>query len=238
MNDYFDMSGEAEANWLRLRWGKFTASEINNLLIPGKGNEMFGETAKSYIKKVACQAYTRFDPTEQRPISYDMRMGKQREPEAFAHFAKITGTTQTLIHCGGTSPVFKHYKPIRDFTEQAGCSPDAIDPKGDSMDEIEFGAELKAPSATTHMDYLLNIRTQEHLKAKCAEYYAQIQFSMMCFDVGTWFFASYNDAFPFKDKLLIIEVKKDNRLCADLETRLYHAVIQKNEILAALNARY
>lgn len=236
--DYFDMSGEATLDWLRQRWGKFTASEIHKLLTPARNGDMFGEVAKNYIKKIACEAYTTFDPTEQPPISYDMRMGKLREPLAFAHFAKITGTQNSLVHCGGAEPLFKHYKPIRHLHEQAGCSPDALLPKGSSMDEIELGAELKCPSPSVHMEYLLNISDQASFKKFCPEYFAQTQFSLMCFEVDTWFFASYNDAFPFKDKLLIVEIKKDQKYCDDLEGRLHSAVIQKNEILVKLQNRH
>ena len=40
-------------DWYKARLGYFTGSEIGNLFVNGKGGQMFGETALSYINKVA-----------------------------------------------------------------------------------------------------------------------------------------------------------------------------------------
>jgi len=216
---YFDNS--ATENWLKIKWQKFSSSTLHPLTINGKG-EMFGEGAKTAIMKVARQSYTMFN-MEDKVETYDMRVGIAKEPECFAFYKRLIGL-EALTHHGGANPIFKH------FTNDSGCSPDCTAPIPDT-DKISFGAEFKNPSGETHFKYLFDIEKQEDLKKVKPEYYTQVQFSMMCYDVDIWHWASYNEFFPLKERMLILEVKKDFQFCNNLEIRLMQASKLKNKIV-------
>lgn len=222
-DNYFTQQNET---WLRQKWGKFSASEITKLLPgektkPAVGETLFHAGAITYIKRVARESYTVFN-TEETVETYDMKQGKLREPAAFEHLFKLIGVSN-LKHFGGDNPLFVEYGP------ESGCSPDSLAETDQGV--ITFGAEIKAPKGDTHFDYVRFIHDQETFKTVCPEYNAQCQFSMMCCKCDVWLFASYNEFFPLKSRALVVEVKKDQRFCDNLDIRLRNAVKRKNEFV-------
>lgn len=227
MAEYF--GSEAESKWLQERWANFSSSAIHPITIEGKtikgttSKEMFGEGAKTLIMTIARQAYTRYNE-EDNVETYRMKVGKTKEAESFEYLKKTRGIPQ-LVHYGGSNPVFKLHSTIKDF----GCSPDGVAPLPN--DRISFGCEMKCPSGATHFDYLFEIETAEDLKRYEPAYYTQIQSSMMCYDTDLWLWNSYNEYFPLKERMLTIEVPKDNQFCSNLEIRLMQASKLKNKIV-------
>lgn len=231
MAEYF--SSEAESKWLQSRWASFSSSAIHPLTIGGKGKsatDMFGEGARTLIMTIARQAYTRYNE-EDNVETYRMKVGKTKEAESFEYLRKTRGLPQ-LVHYGGSNPVFKRHSSIIDF----GCSPDGVAPLPN--DRISFGAEMKCPSGAVHFDYLFEIETAEDLKRYEPAYYTQIQSSMMVYDTDLWLWNSYNEYFPLKERMLTIEVPKDNQFCSNLEIRIMQASKLKNKIVEMRNNGY
>lgn len=213
--------------WLQLKWGLFSASEISKLYPPGKiidkktgQREMFSETGLSYIEKVACESYSLFN-LDDNVETYDMKLGKMREPQAFQHLYKLIGL-KDLSYFGEGNPMFFNY------CKDSGCSPDvvALKPGAMSFDEgnVSFGAEIKAPKRLTHWQYLKTIRKASDLYALLPDYYGQCQFAIMTFKCDHWLWCSYNEYLPFNEQMVIIEVPRDDNWCNNMEMRLKQAV--------------
>lgn len=218
MIDFTDTSKE-EA-WRLAKWGKFSASCIDVLTSKGVG-EMFGKGAKTYIKKVAREAYTLFN-TEEDVETYDMKMGKQREAQSYAAYRKAIGFDD-LTYYGGNNP---HFEP---YDEHSGGSPDCVAKMSDG--KVSFGAEFKNPKGDVHFDYLTNIRNQYDLYKAAPIYYGQCQFLLMIYKCDLWHWCSHNEFFPPRDRLLLIEVEPDKQYQDNLLLRLKQAIILKQLII-------
>lgn len=216
----------ASDKWLLERRGKFTASEIYKLMVGSKSGAAFGAGATTYIEETACNAYTKF--SESKPISYDMRVGKMKEPMAYAYFEKLVGF-DGLRYCGEDSPYFKHYCP------DSGGSPDCLAPINE--DNISFGIEFKCPDQLTHMRYLRKVKDQFDLRSESEAYYAQCQFLMMIFKCDLWLWCSFHEMFPPNDRMLMIEIKPDKNYQTSLDIRLKMAVKLKYELIEELKNR-
>jgi hypothetical protein len=215
--------------WKMDKWGMFSASEIDCLLTGPRGKtdtSLFGQGALTYIHKVARQAFTAFNEEDDNAMSYAMKMGKANEPLAFMEYVRLTGITM-IEHYGGDNPVFiKH-------CEHSGCSPDAV--AKDKTGRASFGAEIKAPQGDAHFDFLLNVKDQWDLKDWERKYYTQCQFSMMAHNCELWHWISWNEFFPDRYKLHIIEIEPDKPFQEELQMRLDAAIKIKNDILNRLN---
>lgn len=213
--------------WKRKKWGKFSASQEYHLMVPGKNGEVFSTGGLTYIENVAREAYTNYNE-EEMVESYAMKMGKIREPQSYGHLRRLLGF-DGLQYYGGDNPVFDLYCP------DSGVSPDckAILPDG----TVSFGAELKNPTGKTHMFYLRNIKDQWDLKKISDEYYAQVQKALLTYKCDHWLWTSHNEYFPFKDQMLIIEVKADKQYLQNMDVRIKMAVKKKYEIMEELRNR-
>ncbi len=213
--------------WKLAKWGNFSASEMSKLLSKGTGSETFGVGARTYINKIARQAYTTFNE-EDEVETKAMKDGKMREPVSFAFLEKLLGFNG-LIYYGGGNPIFHHYCP------DSGCSPDVIAPI--DANTVSFGAELKNPTGDVHMEYLRKIKDQYDLKKESEIYYCQSQFSLMAYKCDLWLWCSHNEYFPFKDRMLIVEVKPDKSYQANLDIRLKMAIKERNRLIEELKNR-
>lgn len=227
---FIDASKNSEKSkteaWKRAKWGRFSASQIFHLMVPGKKDEIFSTGGITYIEQVAREGYTLFNE-EENAESFHMRMGKVREPASFARLRQILGF-DGLEYYGGDNPVFDLY------TEDSGVSPDckAILPDG----TVSFGAELKNPTGKVHMSYLRNIKDQNDLKKVSEEYYAQVQKAILTYRCDFWLWTSHNEFFPFKDQMHIIEVKADRQYQDNMSIRIKIATKKKYEIIEELKS--
>jgi hypothetical protein len=211
-----------DLEWLKEKWGCFSASEMFKLLSDGKG-EMFGVGAKTYIEEVAIEAYTMFNQDE-NVSTWSMEKGKMKEFESHQyHKNTYLMGLPNIIYCGGGNPVFKKYN------EYSGCSPDSIinRPNG----EIMFGAEYKNNGSKQHFRDLRLIDTSKDLLTQHKDDYTQVQFSMMCYGVDLWHWCSYNEYFPENDKMLLIECEQDKQFQDNLDIRLSMAIKIRNRII-------
>lgn len=217
----------AQDQWLLEKWGCFSASEMHKLLSKGVG-EMFGAGAKTYIEEVAIESYTMFNMDE-NVETYSMKMGKVNEAQSFAYYKILLGF-EGLEYFGDNNPIFKRY------CEDSGCSPDCLATKPDGT--VSFGSEFKNNQRKQHFRDLRLINDCLDLKKCHEDDYTQCQFSMMCFKTDLWHWCSYNEYFPAKDKMLIIEVKEDKQFQDNLYVRLLMAKKIKHRIIEQRNNDY
>lgn len=119
-------------SWLKVRMGKPTASEFDQLLTP-EFKPRTGEMRRTYIYKKVAELW-RGEPLPQF-MSWQMEQGNITEEEAIPYYTLETGRD--------THPV--------SFIEngRCGCTPDAL--VGD-----DGGLEIKCPEAHTHVKYLMD----------------------------------------------------------------------------------
>jgi len=97
--------------WMSSRLGKFTASEIGNLLTESKKkDEVFGATAKTYIHKKIHEILS--GETKELPSMAALEWGKSLENEAIMVYEAQTGFK--VENLGGANPKFF------EFGERAG----------------------------------------------------------------------------------------------------------------------
>lgn len=186
----------AETPWEIKRLGKFSASQIADLLTEPKlkkdkeaGN--LSETAKKYIRKKCSEIIT---GTTRQMNNWALEWGSNYEPEAAF---RIRDQYPDFVYLGKETQEFFEYS---DFS---GGSPDGYSGGGSVVHEI------KCPeSPENHVAYCM-IQDNEDLIASDKDYYYQVQMNMLC--VGKHFgipfsemkavFTSYcpivND--PYKD---------------------------------------
>lgn len=219
----------AEEAWKVKKWGKFSASEIDVLSVQPK-NGVFSDGAMTYIEDVAREAYTIFNDDD-NVETYAMKKGKMKESQSYGHYRRLMGDFAGLEYFGGGNPYFEQY------CADSGASPDCVAWINKAEKIASFGAELKNPNAKTHWEYLRTIKDQIDLKMSNRKYYGQVQFNMMTFKVDLWHWCSYNEYFPFKDQMLILEVKADKVYQSNLAIRLKMAVKKKWELIEEMKSR-
>lgn len=205
---FFEESDE----WRRQRLGKFTASRINDLKPSGKNGAYFGVKGIKYIREVRGQIITQELPDELTGIRA-IEWGHQYEPIAIQEFETKTGLH--VEHFGNNNPKFFPHPIFKSF---AGGSPDGI-----AIDK-SFIVEVKCPQWAAHDEYF---ELTDHCGLELCEpdYYAQIQFNMLCCNVKKGYFISYHPLPKFdKFKLKIIEIPYDSAYIDFITERLEKAI--------------
>jgi hypothetical protein len=227
MNTYYDidkqyLQKDAEDEWRRCKWGKFSASEIDNLMTLGQ-RETFSAGGIAYIERIAREAYTIFNDSENNE-TFAMKQGKKKEAEAFQFYRQLLGRDD-FEYYGGGNPYFEHY------SNDSGASPDCLLWKDRANKIVSFGAEFKCPTSKIHWDYIRSIKTQFDLKQMNPLYYGQCQFGMMTFKTDLWHWCSYNEYYPIKHRMKIIEIVPDKNYQSNLKIREQMAVKKKYQFL-------
>lgn len=158
---------QGELEWLKLRVGKVTASELDNLLSPTFEIRK-GEMPKTYLYTKTAEAW------RGQPLpgfsSHATEQGQMLEDEARKWFA--FSTEHQVKNVGFVETDNGHF----------GCSPDAL------LDE-DGGLELKCPEPTNHVRYLLDGTLPK-------DYACQVHGSMFATGRPWWKFVSYRRGFP------------------------------------------
>jgi hypothetical protein len=200
------------------RFGKFTASEIWKLLVGGKAKgDIFGETAKTYIKEKAVEILT-----QRRKDSFGSRAtdwGNEWEYKAIKEYN--CANFVDVEYFGSNNPKFF---PCPNFETYAGGSPDFI------INNIV--GEVKCPyDSINHLDNL-NLNTQEDFKKLHKEYYSQIQFNIHCTGSEYAHFVSYDWRFVKEEQqLLIFQIDKDQAHIDLILDKLKIAIDNLNELI-------
>jgi len=157
---------QGSVDWLLLRAGKITASEMDALVTPlGKVRE--GEGVTTYLNQKLCELWTG-GPLLSLQGVFDVDQGRLLEERAKPAFTIHTGIE------------IQNVGFIETDDGRAGCSPDGF---GD------VGVEIKCPRIDTHCGYLLAGKLPK-------QYVAQVQGSMFVTGFKQWHFFSYSRSFP------------------------------------------
>jgi len=190
------------------RIGMFTASSIYKLMAKSRSKDkLFGDTAMTYINEKIAEIIT----GERAPqiSSKATDWGHMYEADAAAWFK---AHYHDFDYYGGANFVFNEYN---DFS---GASPDGLYDNG----VIEF----KCPfDSANHVGFMRNKSNLEWLKLKHNEYYAQVQFNMMCAGKSEAKLCSYDPrTVEPKHRMAVLHVPKDEAYCQELDMRINEGV--------------
>ncbi len=202
-------------DWYRCRIGNITGSCVGLLMKNGR-NDIFNDTAKSYIYQLAAEramnpnivnddvSFTEY-LTVINVESRAMRFGTEQEEYARALYSKITG--RKIVEVGSC----KH-QTIQNF---------ASSPDGFFCDEItgEKGCiEIKCPNQNTFMKYKSEVFDNESLLKVKYEYFYQCMAHMMCCGASWTDFVVYN---PFQSSPIhIVRIYPDEKVFSEMEKRI------------------
>jgi len=190
--------------WFDLRLGRFTASQIDNIL----GVKGLGLTGESYIFEKAAEIVFGADEDESF-VSYDMQRGTELEPIAFAKFKELKELE--FIDVQETSFFV--------LGDHAGASPDGLV----GNDAI---LEIKCPRP---MKFFKLVKDNQIDKV----YMSQMQMQMLCTNsVRAHFFnyIIYNGVEMWHE----IIVDRDEKIIKLIKDRLAEAVKIKGEFIGYL----
>jgi putative phage-type endonuclease len=190
--------------WLEMRRGRFTASDISRLL----GKENLKSTQKSIetfaLEKAIEQVYGIDD--DEFFVSIDMQKGIDREPFAFDYFRKKKELEFLTVE-----PCFFYQ-----YGEHAGASPDGIVSDGSVL-------EIKCPRKKTFFEVVRS----NYIDPK---YMAQMQMQMLCTGLNKAYYFNYIIIGGIEYHHEII-VERDDEFIQILEERLLNAIELKKEII-------
>ncbi len=181
-------------DWHRARLGNITGSAVGDLMKSGrKKDEVFGDTAKTYMHKLAAQrllnpAIVADDElfgewVKAKDItSKAIRWGQEQEDKAKALFYKTRGIAKEMV------------------VEVASCQHDTIPHFAASPDALFYqdrergiftALEVKCPEDHTFIKYVCEVKDADTLKAVKPEYYWQMMAEMSCTGAGSGVFLAY-----------------------------------------------
>lgn len=205
---------DLRAEWLKKRWGKFTASNFHRLMTSLNKDEL-PQGAKTYCMEKAVELLTDCKPDTY--ISPAMQWGIEHEHEAVDRFMDWLG--EPVSAC-------KDRQEFLTYGDSAGGTPDGI------IESSRIGLEIKCPSSKVHFEYMCNVKNGNSLHIIAPEYYWQCQGLMMITGFPAWFFVSYDPRFVDGNMTLhtaIIERDNDSIEC--LQFRLDAAIEYRNRLV-------
>ncbi len=179
---------QGSPEWHLLR--NITASHIVDIL-PGKRG--YKEARKKYMLELARKTLT--GKWVIKKTSKAMDEGTLKEPLARSAYELETGDIVEEVG-------FITHPTI----EGLGASPDGI------ISSKKKGIEIKCPEPPAHFEIVVFGKS-----AIKKEYIIQMNTNMMCYDCDTWDYVDYDPELKDGQDLIIIKVKKDPVLCAEIK---------------------
>ena len=210
-------------DWFRLRCGSFTGSKIGDLMKSGRKKEqIFGDTAMSYIFKVAAERM--LNPVF---VNDDELFGQYIEQQQVYSKAIIWGQEQEE----NAKDLLMRKNPEWELSDVSSCKHDTIPHFAASPDAIIYDrkklmiGEIKCPSVHTFVRYLVEIKDAESLKKVQPDYFYQMQAEMACTNAESGIFVAYC---PWLVKPIhIVPIERDEEAIKAIEER----VVKANEIV-------
>lgn len=202
--------------WLQLRKGKFTGSEIWKLLVePRNKTELFSDTTKSYIfEKIAEEVSTE---SPERFVTTAMQWGNDFESLAKKWYSKLSGNIITEI------PFIHH--PIH--SANVGGSPDGYIESNNSI------IEIKCPyNPSNHIKHILC--NAENMKSELKEYYWQMQFYIECMKAEYCDFISFDPRVNEDWGLHIKRVERNDSDIQLMNDKIKQSLAYKEQIINKL----
>lgn len=162
-----DYAPQRSDEWLLERLGHFTGSKVGRLMKAGKGGELFGKDALSYIEEIAGDRLVNdaaLDDYESREdfinsekvTNRNIEWGIKTEPKAIYVYEGVMGVKVTP--CGSIA---------HDSVEFFRDSPDGL------LLEHDGVLEIKCPQRKNHAHYLLHVTDAKSLELVEPLYYWQ-----------------------------------------------------------------
>lgn len=169
--------------WYRARIGKFTASNLSELMAkPADKAALWSKSSLNCIEKAATQLF--FNHYYERPDNDATRWGIRNEPKAIESFGRKSKFETSDIG-------FVLHPEI----PEVGATPDAVVFENGEK-EYSAIAEIKCPfNSKNHFDYSQRIINDSCLKKIKSAYYWQIQGEIWITDANHGYFVSFDPRF-------------------------------------------
>ena len=198
--------------WLNIRSGLFTSSNIYNLFVSAKKGEEFSKSAHTYIKQKAIETIYPFE-LDNSFSGKAIQWGNDNEQDAVNVYEVTTGSNVT----NGGFFVFDDY---------TGSSPDGL---VDTDGQIE----IKCPYVkVNHLNNVLYLNDDVDLYKKSKQYYYQVHHQLYCSG------RSYVDFMSFDPRLLssknflhVIRIERNQELMEQMAEVIYKAGKEKDRII-------
>lgn len=224
-----DNSKQRTFGWFRARLGLITGSRVGDLMKSSrKKDEMFGDTAKSYIYQLAAER--------------DMNPAIVEDEELFEMYLQQVGFSSKAVEWGSLQEenARKLYieKTGRNMVETGLCIHPSIPNFGSSPDGYFYGddgekgtLEIKCPNQNTFMKYKVEVTDNAGLLLAKPEYFFQCQSHMMVTGASWCDFVVYC---PFQSNpIIIVRILPDNSCFDMIEKRIRIANDIINELIDA-----
>lgn len=223
--------------WEAIRCGRFTASEIHNLMSygtrdmtpeelkarpksgPGSSAKKtidytkFSDAAYTYIYTKVAETLT--GKVQNSSYAFPLVYGKELEAEAAEYFTKVTGLETEIVG-------------FQCFGDHAGGSPDRF------VGEDE-GLEIKCPYTSKEQVKYLMLSDRFDLKRLHPEHYWQVMANLLFSGKKKWHFITYDPRFILeKHKMTHLEIEPVDEDFNHIIMKLELAVEEKLKILNSL----
>lgn len=206
------MEAQHTLQWYRKRLGKITGSNVGVLIKPGR-NDIFSDTAKSYLYQLAAERsmnsrlieddesfafYLQQVETSSKPV----RWGSEQEISAREIYNQRVGIK--MLETG-----FCVHPEIPNF----GSSPD-----GFCYNETKGTLEIKCPNQHTYMRYKHLIKDNASLLEVAPKYFYQCMSHLMCLKAEWNDFVVFN---PFQlPSIHIVRIYPNDHIFREMEKRI------------------
>lgn len=207
---------QGSLDWHRARLGHWTGSAIGKLMVSGrKKDEVFGDTAKSYIFKILAE----------RSLSEKV----VEDDEMFALYVEQTGIFNKAVQWGhdNEEEARRLYAELNKVEVTEVSSVEHLDialyaasPDGcvKSTDKV---IEIKCPNPDTAVRYRYLIKDAESLKKANSDYYWQVMAEMDCTGATACDFIVYC---PFlAEPMYIVTIPRNDEAIATIHERIAEA---------------
>lgn len=216
--------------WRKQRLGKFTSSQLSDLMKSGKKkDEMFGDAAKTLMESVASE----------RMLREDVKNNEQLFEAYLEHTDSSNKYTDWGHACEGKARKMfeKEYNVVVQETdcidhpeiEWLAGSPDGVILTEDG-EAVEAVIEIKCPLPKTHVKYFARIKNSDDLKKVKPEYYWQVQNNMFVTGAQYCYFISYCPWVVCKMRVVKIERNDDD--LKELALRVQKANEEVDDMIA------
>lgn len=203
------MMDQRSEEWFAARLGKVTGSRVADLMAKTKTG--YSASRANYMAELICERLT--GGKADRFENAAMQWGNETEPQARDAYSFLYD--RDVLEMG-----FAVHPTIADF----GASPDGL--VGD-----DGLIEIKCPNTSTHIDTLLS----ETVPGK---YFTQMQAQMACTGRLWCDFISFDPRLPVDMQMWVKRVPRDDKYIAEMEADIAAFLIELNQKLDALRARY
>lgn len=204
---------QGSEEWMSLRLGVITASEVWKVLSKPKSGKTWSDTKNTYLNTLIGEVCT---GVTKEVKARTLEWGKEYEIEARMSFEFYSGLAVKEV------PII-----FKDENLRMACSPDGLCSDG-------AGLELKCPNTTeVFIDLALN-----GIKAMKREYTAQVQYSMWVTNKDVWHFSNYDPRMPGGKEIVHIPVERDEKMMEKFDELIPEFIEKMDAGLSKLGIKF